>query len=1122
MSTQADKHPIKPVDSNRARACLLPSLVFVSVKGGPTPRFWVCLLLLNLALWLHAAPTYAENPTKTLSASTSAESISAQHTLVESTLRWSAQRPVPFARTATYCEFEITPPAGDSPFTPDALLPATRRQQPSAFFPQGVRMTVRQQKPFNPLWTLKQAKSARERLFPPVSNPNSPRLQALATGLIANETNVYAAAETLRQWVYQSIAPSLLSFSNPDQPLKQPEATLETQQGNSFEKAFLLTSLLQSLDIPARTVAGVYYQPVRLAEVPGEWVAHAWTEIGFPSAANAQTDWYPLDPNLASASVDATHLALFTTGPHRLTQQADGLHPADRTDIQSLGKQLQQWLQRNTLHLLTAEGVGQSVVRLDKPLMDPNDLTTNAHLHPTGGSEGRLAIDLQSPGVRQATQQNIQTLSTVTLQQLLNEDSAESKLEMALQSMANGAFSTAEQQLTALVNRTQNPLEAYQLGQQLLSQELYPQAALALQKAGGEARLRPWIEALRQERFPESMLPDSEQQRYAQALLQQYQPASQADALSTLEALADTYPQFSPVHLALGDAYQRISRLQQAVQSFQTFQQQRPQDPRGWMALARLYDSQQDYAAASQANSQALRLARQAQSAPNRRLVNELAGQQTVLLAMEQLKVAPRSAAAWHQLGSGLHRLGQPTEAIKAIDSALVLNPQLTPARLLQAQLALESNHWERLERIMPKINALGPQSAKARYLLGLYQMKKRLYPSAIQSLQRAIRQDPSLSEAYLKLAETYDSTRQPDQAIQTLRQGLSRVKEADRLPLALSLADHLAIQKPVEAYQQLERVLVQHPEEPEAYRLAGQLYMAENRLAEAHYFLVQGLAVSPYHPMLLTTLGDYYSLAGEPNQAAVYYRKAIIAQPHQPEASQAYRLLITEQNWQVPKPTVYRALDSDSHRYLVQFYREQQAYQQNTLAIYQALEKTMGRYGSLGLEEIRDREASALLLQQYEQRLQKQYQQLNQMAKPPANMQPLHEALQKQLWARLYWASVLKATLPFVYDSRMASTTQQYAAAAERLQNRMDSWVDYRLRQLSIEPLHLQAVQSEAGLKSDVQSAMLNVRKQFESKLSVQTQVVTQGQKLSDSPTGAGSQPSNAGRVQRVPPPPR
>ena len=125
-------------------------------------------------------------------------------------------------------------------------------------------------------------------------------VKALASKIVGDERDAYAAAKKINHWVYTN----LRKEGTP--ALSNAVETLRARAGDCTEHTILFVALARAAGIPAREIAGV------TAIEGGEGLYyHAWPEVWVGQ-------WVAMDPTLNQEVADATHLKLAQGGPENL------------------------------------------------------------------------------------------------------------------------------------------------------------------------------------------------------------------------------------------------------------------------------------------------------------------------------------------------------------------------------------------------------------------------------------------------------------------------------------------------------------------------------------------------------------------------------------------------------------------------------------------------------------------------------------------------------------------------------------------------------------------------------------------------------------------------------------
>ena len=153
------------------------------------------------------------------------------------------------------------------------------------------------------------------------------------------------------------------------------------------------------------------------------------------------------------------------------------------------------------------------------------------------------------------------------------------------------------------------------------------------------------------------------------------------------------------------------------------------------------------------------------------------------------LQLDPKNAMAHFNLGLLLAEQGDLKAGEQALRAALAADPTLAEAAynlgVLLAQDRLpEALHW------LGKAQKLRPREAKYAYTLAFFQRQQGDSGAAIKGLQRLLREQPAIADAYLLLGEIYQEKGNYEEASQVYRRGLAQpgLPEPARRALASKL----------------------------------------------------------------------------------------------------------------------------------------------------------------------------------------------------------------------------------------------------------------------------------------------------------------------------------------------
>jgi tetratricopeptide (TPR) repeat protein len=281
--------------------------------------------------------------------------------------------------------------------------------------------------------------------------------------------------------------------------------------------------------------------------------------------------------------------------------------------------------------------------------------------------------------------------------------------------------------------------------------------------------------------------------------------------------------------------------------------------------------------------------------------------------------VDERSARVYYKLGVARYRAGAQAEALAALDTALVLDPDMGDARFLsglcQRDLGRPQEARKTLERVVAEMpGARGPREALAE-VYGTLGDRQR----AIDTLEALSALDPSRPEGLVAVGLAYAASGRDTQALQVLTRAVERFPESPHAYAALGhvwlehaerRSDRIALAKAVEAlseagthgtntsaalsdlgraltlsgdYAGAERALRQAvtrlPVSPEAFLRLAAVTERQRRLPEARDALLQYLAlVGDREPqsVLATRIADLSLRIGEPLLAVRWLDRAI------------------------------------------------------------------------------------------------------------------------------------------------------------------------------------------------------------------------------------------------------
>lgn len=252
--------------------------------------------------------------------------------------------------------------------------------------------------------------------------------------------------------------------------------------------------------------------------------------------------------------------------------------------------------------------------------------------------------------------------------------------------------------------------------------------------------------------------------------------------------------------------------------------------------------------------------------------------------AQNALKIAPNAptqanlADAYLVQGRALIGLKRPNEALSSIDQSLKLKPDNLDARFYRGNALYDLGRFEEARQeynfILKVDNNTYPE---AHYRLGVLYMDKLNDPkSAHEQLETAIRLNPGLSDAHLRLGELYSRDNSTlDQAINAYTDAIkyngNNATAYYYRGLLLENKDKL-----VEAEADFRRALELQPGLVNARQHLGLVLLREGKGTEALQEIQTAATQDRSSSEIQTNLADIYRLGGDYNKAVSIYTEAL------------------------------------------------------------------------------------------------------------------------------------------------------------------------------------------------------------------------------------------------------
>ncbi len=232
----------------------------------------------------------------------------------------------------------------------------------------------------------------------------------------------------------------------------------------------------------------------------------------------------------------------------------------------------------------------------------------------------------------------------------------------------------------------------------------------------------------------------------------------------------------------------------------------------------------------------------------------------------------------WHLLASALIRRQDYIGAREALASALAVDPDFLPARIVNVQLDMLDHDFAAALSTAEEIQARFPNLSVGYQLEGEVRVASGEFSQAVRSFQTAFRQEPSARIALL-LANAQRLAGRPDGAVVALRAWLTRRPDdaAVRTQLALEL-DRMG--RHDDAIVQYHKLIEQNPDDVMVLNNLAWLYL-ERGDTVALDFAERALAGAPERPEVMDTLGWAELQLGDAERGVAMLEAALERAPH-------------------------------------------------------------------------------------------------------------------------------------------------------------------------------------------------------------------------------------------------
>ena len=311
--------------------------------------------------------------------------------------------------------------------------------------------------------------------------------------------------------------------------------------------------------------------------------------------------------------------------------------------------------------------------------------------------------------------------------------------------------------------------------------------------------------------------------------------------------LLDADPQdVAAIHLALGDLYSGVERLDEAIDQYRLATQAAPTSAQAAYRLGRAYVRTGEV---DQAATVASALMQRSPSAYESHLlaarVALARGDDVAALASlrQAANLAPTDSAVQTQVGDLLTQISRPDDALAAFTAAVTLNPRNASALAALGRLQAQQGQAGDAETTLKRALALAPDDLAVQASLGRLLLTTGRAPEAIPLLEAAVAQRDDHPTAVQDLADAYLAVGRLEEGLQIYRSRLALDPAQEPYAVGQALLKAGQIETALKAYRDL---VAQQPGDPLPLTALGQAYEAAKQLEEARQSYAAALAADP------------------------------------------------------------------------------------------------------------------------------------------------------------------------------------------------------------------------------------------------------------------------------------
>ena len=258
----------------------------------------------------------------------------------------------------------------------------------------------------------------------------------------------------------------------------------------------------------------------------------------------------------------------------------------------------------------------------------------------------------------------------------------------------------------------------------------------------------------------------------------------------------------------------------------------------------------------------------------------------------EAIKIDSSFAPAHYKLSQAYLRMRDPNDALQELKRTIALDPDNYRAHTDFANLLIASRNPENLKEAklhLDILRAKQPNAPETHQSWATFDAAQGDLKSAIDESQKSIALNPNHPEPYLQLALFQLANNQPDQAEPSFRKAVEVDPKSMRAQIALGTF-YQSVNRMPEAEEQFQHAIEVDPTSISARSALMRLFMREGKSADAEAFAQKSKKDLPDNPDAYRMPGDFYIATNNFDKAATEY--ASLSKDH-PQDQQVLRKYI-------------------------------------------------------------------------------------------------------------------------------------------------------------------------------------------------------------------------------------